>query len=75
MTLKMLLWYSLGSILWFVALGFVPVTTDAMLPIVGGFAMFSLGLLLGLSMRSPFVRRPWLLAFLPLLHFFVGLFL
>jgi len=75
MTLKMLLWYGLGSVIWFVGFGFVVATVDLQLLIVGNFAVFSLGLVVGISAKDYVATKPWLLAFLPPLHLLAGFFL
>lgn len=69
--IKLVIWYVAGSI-W---LGFIMATGDELVRILFNFAVLTVGLTTGLLLKEQFLKRPWLIVFVPIIYFIVGMFL
>lgn len=74
MVSKMIAWYVVGSVLWFFIFGFIMATSLLRAQIIVSFATLTAGLFVGLLMKAQFIKRPWLLVFVPILHLVAGIF-
>jgi hypothetical protein len=69
---RIFIWYGVGSLLWFLIFGFLAATSDLQALIIGSYLTFTIGLFIGLIFKDQFLRRPWLILFVPILHLVVG---
>lgn len=74
MLIKIIIWYILGSMFWGVMFGFLMATHELQVNIIASFGTLTIGLFIGLLLKEYFLKKPWLIMFLPILHFIVGMF-
>lgn len=71
---KMLTYYLAGTVQWLILFGFLAATSSLRKEILISFITFSMGVVIGLIMRDRFSTKPWLIAFVPILHLLIGFF-
>lgn len=69
--IKLVIWYSIPA---FILLGIIQATFDLYLRIIFNFAALTIGLTIGLLLKERFLKRPWLIVFVPILYFVLGMF-
>lgn len=69
--IKLIIWYSIPAV---ILLGIIPATLDLFLMIIFNFATLTIGLAVGLLLKEQFLKRPWLIVFVPILYFILRMF-
>lgn len=69
--IKLVIWYIVGSI----SIGFIMTTRDEYIRIIFNFAMLTVGLTIGFLLKGQFLKRPWLIVFVPIIYLILGMFL
>ena len=72
--IRIIIWYIIGSVLWLIVFGFLAATSDLQAVIITNFATLTGGLFIGLIFKEQFLKRPWLILFIPILHLATGMF-
>ena len=71
---KIIAWYFLGFVLWFLAFAFLAATSDLKAMIFFNFITLTIGLFIGLILKNQFINKPWLIILIPILHLVLGFF-
>jgi len=72
--IKIIIWYVAGSAIWFLVFGFLAATTKLQIQIIVSYITLTAGLFIGFIMKDAFLKRPWLVVFIPVLHLIAGMF-
>lgn len=66
---KMILWYFIGSVVWFLLASMIPTHNEAMpIILVVGYVSLTFGFAIGFQCRNLFLKKTWLVMFIPILH-------
>ena len=67
--IKITTWYIVGS----VPFAFLMSTWDDYIKIIINFITLTVGLFIGILLRNYFMKRPWLILFVPILYLILGI--
>lgn len=74
MWIKMIGYYLIGSLLWFIIFGFLAAASGLRIQIINSFVTLTIGVFMGFLIRDKFAEKPWLFIFVPLLQLIIGMF-